>query len=211
MKRRAFLIGAPALLVGCTDVVLRDEVLASQAEVDRVAYVHPGPKSLTLMTMKNTGSGNGAHTGMFINASQRILWDPAGTFGHPSIPERNDVHFGITPRIEQFYISFHSRVTYYTLIQEIDVSPEVAEMALRLAIANGPTAKANCTRHTSRLLAQLPGFTHIKSSFFPNNLADQFAQIPGVRSREYFESDSDDKSVAADEIDRALTGPTPTR
>ena len=204
MKRRTFMLGAPAALAACGGV-MREEILAPQAAIDRVAYAHPGPKSLTLMTMKNTGSGNGAHTGLMINASQRILWDPAGTFGHESIPERNDVHFGITPRIEQFYISYHSRVTFYTLIQEIDVSPEVAEMAMQLAIANGPTPKAACTTHTSRMLGQLPGFESIRRSVFPNNLSDQFALIPNVRSREYRETDSDDKDVAAAEIDAALT------
>lgn len=203
MKRRAFILGSAAALAGC-DTVLRQEQLAPQAMIDRLAYVHPGPKRLTLLTMKNTGSDNGAHTGLMINASQRVLWDPAGSFGHETIPERNDVHFGITPQVEQFYISFHSRQTYYTLIQEVDVAPEVAEMALRLAIANGPTPKASCTRHTSRVLSQLPGFEHIRTSFFPNNLSDQFAKIPGVRSREYRENDSDDKSVAAAEIDAAI-------
>ena len=204
MQRRRFILTAPLALAACGGVT-REEVLSPQADIDRAAYVHPGPKRLTLMTMKNTGSGNGAHTGLMINASQRVLWDPAGTFGHSSIPERNDVHFGITPRIEQFYISFHSRVTYYTLIQEIDVAPEVAEMALRLAIANGPTPKAACTTHTTRMLKQLPGFEGIRQSFFPNNLSDQFAELPGVRSREYRENDSDDKSIAAAEIDAAIT------
>lgn len=197
------MLTAPLGLAACGGV-MREEVLAPQSEIDRVAYTHPGPKSLTLLTMKNTGSGNGAHTGLLINASQRVLWDPAGTFGHSSIPERNDVHFGITPRIEQFYISFHSRVTFYTLIQEIDVAPEVAEQALRLAMANGPTPKAACTTHTSRMLRQLPGFESIKQSLFPNNLSDQFAELPGVRSREYREEDSDDKSIAAAEIDQQI-------
>ena len=204
MKRRTFLLAAPAALAACGDTVLREEVLASQADVDRVRYVHPGPKRLTLFTMKNVKSGNGAHSGLMINASQRVLWDPAGTFGHPSIPERNDVHFGVTRRIEQFYTSYHSRLTFFTLIQEVDVAPEVAEMALRLAMTNGPTPKAACTRHTSRMLGQLPGFETIRSSLFPNNLADQFGQIPGVRSREYYEDDSDDKSVAAAQIDAAI-------
>lgn len=204
MKRRTFLMGAPAVLAGCGGV-LREEVLAPQADIDRVRYTHPGPKSLTLLTMKNTGSGNGAHSGLIINASQRVLWDPAGTFGHPTIPERNDVHFGANPQIMQLYISFHSRITYYTLIQEIDVSPDVAEQALQMAIANGPTPKAACTRHVSRLLGSLPGFESIRTSFFPNNLADQFGEIPGVRSREYRETDSDDKSVAAREIDQVLS------
>jgi len=142
MKRRTFLMGAPVALAGCGGAVLREEAVASQAEVDRVAYREDGPKYLTLLTMKNTGSGNGAHSGLIINASQRVLWDPAGTFGHPSIPERNDVHFGISPRIEQYYISYHSRITYYTVLQKVEVSPQVAEQALRLAITNGPTPKA---------------------------------------------------------------------
>jgi hypothetical protein len=202
VKRRAFLLSAPLGLAACG--VTREEVLAPQSAIDRAAYVHPGPKRLTLLTMKNTGSGNGAHTGLMINASQRVLWDPAGTFGHASIPERNDVHYGITPQIEQFYVSFHSRVTYYTLIQEVDVVPDVAEMALRLAIANGPTPKAACTTHTSRMLGELPGFESIRSSFFPNNLSDQFAKIPGVRESEYREEDDDDKSIAAAEIDAAI-------
>ena len=201
-------MAAPAFLAACGDTVTREENVASMADVNRVAYAHPGPKRLTLFTMKNVGSGNGAHTGLMINASQRVLWDPAGTFGHPTIPERNDVHFGITPQLEQLYISFHSRETYYTLIQEVDVPAATAERALQLAMANGPTPKAACTRHTSRLLGQLPGFEFIRSAFFPNNLADQFAQVPGVRSREYYEDDSDDKSIAAAEIDALLTTQT---
>lgn len=205
MKRRTFMLSAPLVLAGCGSTVLRNEVLASQSDIDRVAYVATGPKRLTLMTMKNVGSNNGAHSGLLINASQRVLWDPAGTFGHPTIPERNDVHFGITDQLADLYISYHSRATYYTLIQDVDVAPDVAEMALRLARANGPTPKANCTRHISRMLGQLPGFESINSSLFPNALADQFAQIAGVRSRTYRETDSDDKDVAAAQIDQILS------
>lgn len=198
-------MSAPLALAGCGGTVLREEVIASQSEIDRVRYVHDGPPRLTLMTMKNTGSGNGAHSGLMINASQRVLWDPAGTFGHSSIPERNDVHFGVNPQLEQFYISYHSRITYFTLIQEIDVPAPVAEQALRLAMANGPTPKAACTSHTSRMLGQLPGFEGIRRTMFPNNLADQISEIAGVRERIYRENDADDKAIAAAEIDAALT------
>ena len=205
MKRRTFMLSAPLGLAAC-GVVTREEIIAPQSAIDRVAYVEPGPKSLTLVTMKNVGSGNGAHSGLLINASQRVLWDPAGTFGHSSIPERNDVHFGVNPQIYQLYLSFHSRETYYTFIQEVEVSPEVAEMALQRAIANGPTPKAACTLHTSSMLAGLPGFSNLRRTFFPNNLSDAFAEIPGVRSSEYRENDSDDKSIAAAAIDRELSG-----
>ena len=203
MRRRTFMLSVPLILSACGGVS-REEILAPQEDIDSVAYVHPGPKRLTLMTMKNVGSDNGAHTGLIINASQRVLWDPAGTFGHSTIPERNDVHFGITPQLSELYISFHSRETFYTLIQELDVAPEVAELAMRLAVANGPTPKGRCSSHTSRMLGQLPGLESIRTSLFPNNLSDQVAQIPGIRSREYRENDSDDKDVAAAKIDRLL-------
>ena len=204
MNRRTFILIAPLSLTAC-GIVDRKEIFASQAEIDSIRYVHPGPKSLTLMTMKNTGSDNGAHTGLLISASQRVLWDPAGTFGHSTIPERNDVHFGITPQLEKLYVSFHSRVTFYTLIQKVDVLPEVAEMAQQLAIDNGPTSKAACTINISRMLGKLPGFESIRTTFFPNNLSDQFALIPGVLTHEYRESDSNDKDIATAAIDQQLS------
>ncbi len=202
MKRRTFILSAPLALAACG----AQQIASSAPDViARGAYVHPGPPSLTLYTMKNVGSGNGAHTGLMINASQRVLWDPAGTFGHESIPRSNDVHFGITPRIEGYYISYHSRETYFTLIQEIEVPAATAELALRLALENGPTPKAFCTTHTSRMLRNLPGFTDIRPTFFPSNLSDQFGNRPGVVSREYFEDDDDDKSIAAAQIDASLS------
>lgn len=200
MDRRRFILSAPLALAACGT----NQITSEPEAVARAFYVHPGPKTLTLMTMKNVGSDNGAHTGMMINASQRILWDPAGTFGHDLIPRLYDVHFGVTPRIAEFFISYHSRETYYTLIQEVNVPPETAEMALRLVLANGPTPKAFCAVHTSRMLNQLPGFETIRRTFSPSNLSDDFAKLPGVRSRTHRENDSADKSVAAAQIDAAL-------
>lgn len=200
MDRRRFILSAPLALAACG----KNQITSEPEAVARAAYVHPGPKTLTLMTMKNVGSDNGAHTGMMINASQRVIWDPAGTFGHASIPRQHDVHFGITPRIAEFYVSYHSRVTYYTLIQELDVPAETAEMALQLAIANGPTPKAFCAVHTSRMLSQLPGFETVRRTFSPDNLSGDFAKLPGVRSRTHRENDSADKTVAAAQFDAAL-------
>ncbi|MBI1417388.1 MAG: hypothetical protein GC146_09210 [Limimaricola sp.] len=200
MHRRTFLIGMPLALAGCG----AQHVWAPDEAVARAFYHFDGPPSLTLFTMKNVGSGNGAHSSLMINASQRVIFDPAGSFSVPEIPERDDVLFGITPRIEQYYISYHSRITYYTVSQEIDVSPEVAEMALQLALANGPVAKAHCTLATSGILKRLPGFESIHSTWFPDNLEKQLARFPGVVTHEYRETDSDDKSIALRQIERAL-------
>lgn len=192
MDRRTVLLGLPLALAGCTG----QAVWAPDDVVMRAAHVHDGPPSLTLYTVKNSSSQNGAHTALMISASQRVIFDPAGTFGHESIPERNDVIFGVTPRVEAFYTSYHARASYYVIKMHKDVPAEVAEQALALALQEGPVAKANCTRATSSMLARLPGFEGIRTTWFPDNLMRQFGALPGVRPEFVYEDDDDNKEIA---------------
>ncbi len=201
MNRRSFLIGAPLALAACGATPKWD----SSEFIQSVAYRDPGPAYMTLFTMKNVDTDNGAHTGLMINASQRVIFDAAGTFGHESIPERNDVHYGINPQVAEFYISYHARATYYLLIQKKIVPDEVAEQAKQLVEQNGAVPKAFCTNHTSRAIAKLPGFETVRTSFFPDTLARQFGALPGVETSTYRENDSPDKEVAQAAYDRLVS------
>jgi hypothetical protein len=185
LTRRAFVVGAPLALAACS----ADPVWAPDAAVNAAAYRGTGQSALTLFTVKNTGSGNGAHSALLIDGSQRVLFDPAGSFKATTIPERNDVLFGFSPAVEQAYVSFHARPDFYVVIQKIAVSPAVADQALRLAMANGAVPQAHCSRAISRLLSQLPGFDAIGTTWFPNNLSDKFGTVVGVTSREVREQD----------------------
>ena len=80
---------------------------APDKAVAEARYQAPGPKTITLFTVLSTRNGSGAHAGLMINGSQRVMFDPAGTWYHPSVPERNDVHFGMTPKMVDFYIDYH--------------------------------------------------------------------------------------------------------
>jgi hypothetical protein len=200
VNRRGFLIGLPLALSACT----AQEVWAPDDVVSRAIHRKPGPNYLTLYTMKYVRTDAGAHTALLINASQRVLFDPAGTFEQEVMPERNDVLFGVTPRLEKFYVSFHARETFYVVGQTVDVSPQVAEQALNTALVSGPVPQANCARATSRLLRQLPGFESIGQSWRPNKVQKDFAELPGVTTLEYRENDSDDKTLALAEISAIL-------
>jgi hypothetical protein len=201
MKRRFFLAALPLGLTACS----AKEVWAPDTLVSQYIYRESGSNYLTLYTMKNVGSGNGAHSALLINASQRVIFDPAGSWEQEQMPERNDVLFGVSPRLEAYYVSFHARVTYYVIGQRISVTPEVAEKALTLALAAGPAPQGNCSRFTSRLLRQLPGFESVGQTWFPNNLSEDFARLPGVQTQEYRENDSDDKDLAARNIEAILS------
>ncbi|MCZ4352193.1 hypothetical protein O4H61_06650 [Roseovarius aestuarii] len=168
-------------------------VYSSDEDVARAAYVHDGPKRLTLFTMINARTGAGAHTSLMINGSQRVMWDPAGSFAHETIPEQNDLLYGISPVVEDVYTRYHARETYYVRIQRLDVSPELAERAIALAKGYGAVPAAYCARSTSEIMSKLfPG--QIKSGFYPVKLSEQFARIPGVTQTEMREYDSDDNS-----------------
>lgn len=169
---------------------------SSPEAVARAAYQHDGPPAITLYTMINNRSKAGAHSSLMINGSQRVIFDPAGTVRLSAVPERGDVLYGATPSVADFYARAHARETYHVVIQRIEVSPAVAEQALRLAMSNGRVASARCTVSTSGLLRQLPGFDSIRSIWFPKNLMNQFDELPGVTTTRLFENDDDDKSVA---------------
>jgi hypothetical protein len=184
------LMAALALLVlgACAEPA----VLAPMEEVQRRAYSHPGPSSLTLYTVINNRSGSGAHTALMINASQRVLWDPAGSFYHPHAPERNDVLYGFTPNIELVYIDYHARETFRIVEQQVTVAPEVAELALRLAQEQGPAARSTCSVTTAGILRQLPGFEGFPVSYFPVATMEAFAARTGVKGRTITDDDADD-------------------
>lgn len=166
-------------------------VYAPQDKVDAARYVAEKPTTITLFTVINNRSGAGAHSGLLINASQQVMFDPAGTWYHPSIPERNDVHYGITPKMVNFYIDYHARETFRVIEQTVVVTPAVAELVKQRAEAYGAVPKAECANSISSILGGVPGFESIGSTWFPKKLSQEFGRLPGVTSRTITDQSAD--------------------
>ncbi|MDZ4393170.1 MAG: hypothetical protein U1B82_09385, partial [Cypionkella sp.] len=152
-----------------------EPIWAPEAAVVASRYTHPGPTSVTLYTVLSTRNGSGAHAGLLINGAQRVMFDPAGTWRHPQLPERNDVHFGVTPKMVDFYIDYHARETFDVVEQTVEVSPEVAALIMQRAMAYGAVPKANCTIALSRVLEGVPGFEGLPMTWFPKRMMEAFA------------------------------------
>jgi hypothetical protein len=164
---------------------------APQEQVDAARFVAEPPTSITLYTVMNKRSGAGAHSAILVNASEQVIFDPAGTWRHPRVPERNDVHFGMTDKAKAFYIDYHARETYDVVEQTIVVSPQVAELMLEKVRAEGPVAKSFCTSATSSVLNSTPGFESLPTTMFPKQLSKAFAELPGVSTRIITDDDDD--------------------
>lgn len=120
------------------------------------------------------------------------MFDPAGTWHHPALPERNDVHFGVTPKMVTFYIDYHARETFDVIEQRIMVSPGVAELVAQRAKAYGAVPKAQCANSISAILRGVPGFESLPQTYYPNKLSVAFGALPGVTSRKITDDDADD-------------------
>lgn len=183
VHRRVVLTGLlMTSLTGCG--MNAKSVWATDEAVEVARYRAPEPTYLALVTVRNEGDGQGAHTALLISASERVLFDPYGGWTDSYVPERNDVLYGFSPDVEARYLNYQAQDGYYYVRQEIVVAPEVAEQALRLAKAAGPVGMAMCTRATSALLRQLPGFEEIGTTWFPEHLANRFGRLPGVTTVE---------------------------
>jgi hypothetical protein len=120
------------------------------------------------------------------------MFDPAGTWSHPYLPERNDVHFGVTPRLLNFYIDYHARETFNVIEHKVIVSPQVAELVMARAKAYGAVPKAQCANAISTVLHEVPGFESIPNTWFPNKLEQAFGALPGASSRLFTDDDAPD-------------------
>ncbi|PCJ76232.1 MAG: hypothetical protein COA53_02995 [Rhodobacteraceae bacterium] len=167
----------------------RNAPIATSADIQSAAYASPLPASITLMTMVKENGDFGEHTGILINASQQVLYDPAGTFRHSTSPNARDVNYGMHPAMVEYYKSYHARRGYYVVAQEVQVTPEIAELIFQRAVAQGKTAKLRCAISASSVLNGIPMFSSIPTTYFPGKIMDAFAELPGVTTTYVYEDD----------------------
>lgn len=190
MKRLYYTLGLilAIFLASCTSYGTPDK-FASDAEVAKVRYISKEPPSLTLITMVHNKSGFGGHSALLIDGSERVMYDPAGRWWSSKVAERHDLVYGVTPAVMKSYRSFHARDTHHVVSQKIYVSHEVAERAIAAAQAQGRSADAACAVNTIAILQQLPGFEDVGRTLFPAKLMKNFAELEGVTTDKYYETD----------------------
>lgn len=165
---------------------------ASDSDIRKFSFTPEGPSELRLYTVVSKRSGSGAHSGLLISTSrERILFDPAGTFKLPFAPERNDVHYNMSPRALAVYIDYHARETYDVIEQRVTVTPAQAEQIAHLAKSYGAVPKAQCAVSINRILQQVPGFESMKVTYFPVATSQRFGMLPGVQTRTITDDDAD--------------------
>jgi len=192
MRKPILILALCAALAGCAAPQRPD---ADPDTIAAVRYRDAGGPSMTLITVVNNRTGQGGHTALMVNASERVIFDPAGSFYADVVPERQDVLFGISPRVFQAYRSAHARETFHVVTQEVALTPAQAQTAYQLVTTNGRVPGAFCANATSSILRQIPGFEGIDVTYYPVKLQEQFAQFPGVETDKYYENDSEDLSA----------------
>jgi len=162
---------------------------ASDEKITRAAYHDRGAPSITLITVVANDTNSAGHSALLINASQRVLYDPAGTWWNRAVPERADLLYGMTPKMVQYYYDYHARKRFRVIVQKKIVSRAVAEAAMQLAIKRGASVSGFCASNTSHILSETSGFEGFPVSIWPKNAIAAMAKIKSVTTREIRQND----------------------
>lgn len=176
MRRAVLGLSAVLALAGCE--FYRP---ASPDAINEARYVSEAPASVTLVSMVNSDTGRSAHAGLLVNGSQQVLYDPAGTFTHPDLPRRGDVHYGMTPRFVDYYERYHARFDYYVEAQTVPVSRAEADQIIANAEAHGQSMKMTCALAVADVLQPVPDFADVPHSVFPEAMRANFAARDNVQ------------------------------
>ena len=106
-----------------------------------------------------------------------------------ALPISRDVNYGMHPAMVEYYKSYHARRGYYVVVQEIQVSAEIAELIFQRAIVQGETQKLWCGISISSVLNGLPMFANIPTTFYPGKIMDRFGEVPNLTTTYIYEDD----------------------
>ena len=118
-----------------------------------------------------------------------MLYDPAGTFTHPDLPRRGDIHYGMTPRYVDYYERYHARFDHFVEAQKVYVDRATADRILANAEAEGKMLKMACAVAVADVVKTEPPFQGVRSTFFPETVREDFARIAGVEDSYVYEMD----------------------
>ena len=76
MRRLLIALLLPLALAACG----AEKTWAPDVDVQRAIYHNDAPPSITVITVVSNSNGSGGHSALLINGSQRLIFDPAGTW-----------------------------------------------------------------------------------------------------------------------------------
>jgi hypothetical protein len=149
----------------------------------RSVHTHSGPAQVTLLTVVNNRTGSGDHSALLIEGTERLIFDPAGTFDIPQVTRYRDVVYGVSPAVETVYLGYHARATHDVIVQTLPLTREQADAAIAAAEARGISAPGLCAVNSSAVLRAVPGLDGLQSALRPVRLSENFGALPGVQTR----------------------------
>ncbi len=183
--KNLFTIIALVILSACADYENDDPAVVSSR-----TYISEEQPYVELLTMVNESGDFGEHSGIVINASQTVLYDPAGSFRYEAeLARSRDIHYGMSPRMVDYYKRYHARFGYYVVAQRVYLSAEEAEALFRKANEIGTTGQLRCGLSASQTLNSISRFANIPSTYWPGKIMEAMAEVPGVETSYTRESD----------------------
>lgn len=181
-----------ALSSGCFIGMIARPQAASDEVIKKATYHSKNPPSVSLVTVNSHDifSRLGTHTALIVNASQQVIYDPAGTYKNTRAPSKYDLFYGASPDVIKSFIAYHIDNVSSVVVQTKEVPMAVAEALLKDIERQGPSRHSQCSKTVSNLLHKTPGFESINPSLLPFRTMRAFATLNGIKTLEYHDKNN---------------------
>jgi len=192
-RRRVVLARAlPALTALTATCVTRGAAQLDPSAPDSGSDLGPDPgptPMLTLLTVRAEVPDTGNHSAMMVTGAERVIFDPAGSFGGTGVAVHDDIISDVSEPALDLLLAFQTPDGFVVVRHDLPVTPKVPSLALTQFAQRPATTSGGCAYGIAEVLGGLPGFPGFDGLMMPDRVIVRFAALPGVRETVYRPAD----------------------
>ncbi len=179
------------LLTGCAGVDLTtDAEFIKELRAETSYLPVNAPPSTTLVLAEHKGGSGAVHAALIVTGSERLIYDPSGSFTHPDTRRYGDVVYGASDDIVELFALHNADKNHDAVMRTIALQPEEAETMLDAARTHGGAMPGFCAKSVASVLRSVPRFASMRDTFWPSNVQQDFESIAPVAIRSVTDTDS---------------------
>jgi hypothetical protein len=179
------------LLAGCGGLdPSADADLLQELRAETSYFPDNAPPSATLLLSEHKGGSGAVHAALVITGSERVIYDPSGSFTHPDTRRLGDVVYGASDPVVEMFALHNADKDHDAMMRRIPLSAEEAEQMLARARSRGGAMPGYCAKSVADVMRAAPRFAAMRDTFWPSNVLEDFVQFGPVETRVVSDTDS---------------------
>ncbi len=182
---------AASILAGCAGIdPTTDAEFIKELRAETSYLPVNAPPSTTLVLAEHKGGSGAVHAALIVTGSERLIYDPSGSFTHPDTRRYGDVVYGASDEIVELFALHNADRNHDAVMRTIALESDEAEILLNSARTHGGAMPGFCAKSVASVLRSVPRFASMRDTFWPSNVQQDFENVSPVEIRSVSDTDS---------------------